>query len=126
VLSDKAPQISNVRLTTSLIPGSVETAQTIISWKTDKPSTSQVFFGHGDAANLTQSTPLDTSVTQNHVIITTLLHPGTVYKIKAESTDSSHNITDSDPYTVLTPAPAGSIVDLILTNLKGTFGVFSK
>lgn len=126
VLSSAAPKISNVHITTSLISGNVETAQTIISWKTDKPATSKVFFSTGGDFTTAQATPLDGSLTQNHVMITTLLHPGTVYKIKAESGDSSGNVTDSDPYTVLTPAPAGSIVDVILSNLKGTFGVFTK
>jgi hypothetical protein len=126
VLSTAAPVISNVRVTTSLIPGNVEVAQTIVSWTTDKPSTSRIFFGQGSDGDLTQSTPLDNSLTTDHVVITTLLTPGTVYKIKAESGDSSGNVTDSAPYTLLTPAPAGSIVDLIISNLQSTFGVFTK
>ncbi len=125
-LSKGAPQISSVRITTSLIPDKEDTAQTIISWKTDKPSTSQVYFAEGAVADPKQSTTKDATLTRDHIIITTLLRPGTVYKIISESNDSSGNVTRSDPYTVLTPTQKGSVVDIIFNNLGKTFGFLKK
>ncbi|OHA18026.1 MAG: hypothetical protein A2743_03185 [Candidatus Taylorbacteria bacterium RIFCSPHIGHO2_01_FULL_43_47] len=124
-LSAEAPKISNVKVTSSIIPDRVETTQTIISWKTDKPSTSQVFYSEG-SAGASESTPVDSSLLRDHIVITTSLRPGTVYKISVESSDSAGNITRSDPYTVLTQRSQGSVVDLIFKNLDTTFGFLRK
>jgi hypothetical protein len=122
VISAEPAKISNVRITTSLIPERVETAQTIISWKTDKPSTSRVFFAEGTSMGLNQSTPVDNNLVRDHIVITTALRPGTVYKINVASSDSGGNVSTSEAYTVLTPKPKGSVIDIIFKNLEGTFG----
>jgi hypothetical protein len=126
VPSGKAPTISGLKITTSLIPDKVEVAQTIISWKTDKPATSQVSFGLGNVADLPESTQKDISLVRDHIVITTALSPGTVYKIVAQSGDSSGNVTKSEPYTVLTPAPKGSVIDIMIANFQKTFGFLNK
>ena len=125
-LSKDAAKISNVRITTTLIPDQTDAAQTIISWKTDKPATSKVWFSEGGGKDFTQSTPDDPSLVTEHTVITTLLRPGMVYKIVAESDDSVGNVSKSNIYTALTPKQQGSIVDVIFQNFNKTFGFLKK
>ncbi len=125
-LSTEAPKISNVKISTSIIPDRAEITQTIISWKTDKPATSQIFFTEGTSSDLKQSTTLDESVVRDHIVITTLMRPGLVYKIAAESSNVGGDVTRSDPYTVLTPKPRSSVVDLIFENFSKTFGFLKR
>jgi hypothetical protein len=122
VLSTEAPIISNVRITVSIIPDKKETTQTIISWKTDKPSTSRIFYAEGASTELNQSTPIENNLVRDHIVITTALHQNTVYKISVESGDSGKNITRSTPYTTLTPKSKDSVVDIIFKNFDSTFG----
>jgi len=125
-LSKDAAKISNVRITTTLIPDQADAAQTIISWKTDKPATSKVWFSEGGGKDFTQSTPDDSSLVTEHTVITTLLRPGLVYKIVVESDDSVGNVSKSNVYTALTPKQQGSIVDVIFQNFNKTFGFLKK
>lgn len=121
-LSSGAPLISDVKINTSLIPGRVQMAQTIISWKTSKPATSKVYYGTGGTTEPTQSLPQNKTLTRDHVVITTTLQPGMVYKIRAESEDPAGNATSSSLYTILTPTTQGSVFDIIASNLSGMFG----
>ncbi len=122
VLSKEAPVISRVHISTSLIPDQSQSAQTIVSWKTNKPATSQVFFTEGTGTEFLQFTPVETSLVEDHIVVTTKLKPGTAYTIKVQSGDSAGNVTDSGRYSILTPKVAGSVVDLIFGNLNKTFG----
>ncbi|MFA6295659.1 MAG: fibronectin type III domain-containing protein [Candidatus Paceibacterota bacterium] len=121
-LSKGAPKVSVVKITSALVPERVETAQTIISWKTDKPATSRVFFSNNSSNELTQSTPLENALVKDHIVITTMFKPGEVYKIQVQSDDSAGNIGRSDIYNALIPKSKGSVVDIIMTNLDKTFG----
>jgi hypothetical protein len=123
-LNDNPPQISDVRVVTSLIPGKVEQVQTIISWKTNKPSTSKVLFEEGvrDDGELSQSTSSDTALKKDHIIISSSFAPGKVYSYKVESVDTGGNTANSENFTLLTPRPRESVVDLIVKNLEEMFG----
>ena len=121
VLSSEAPTISGVRISTSLVPGRIETAQTIISWRTDKPATSRVLFAEGGGEFKQLGTP-DQTLVRDHVVISTFLKPGTVYKLKVESGSSGGALVQSQLYTILTAKPNASVVDLIFSGLNQTFG----
>ena len=124
VLNDNPPEISDVRVITSLIPGKVEQVQTIISWRTNKPSSSKILFDEGvrQDGELTQATSNDASLKRDHIIISSAFAPGKVYSYKVESTDSGGNKAESESYTLLTPRPQESVVDLIVNNLEEMFG----
>jgi chitodextrinase len=126
VLSREAPKVSNVRISTALIPNQSQKAQTIISWETDKPATSRVFFAEGLATELNQSTTLQDALVKDHIIVTTALSPGSAYTLKVQSGDSGGNVTDSDRYSILTPKLPESVLDLIFGNLNKTFGFLKK
>ena len=127
-ISKNPPIISNVRIATTLIPGRIEKVQAIISWKTDKPSTSRVYFQQGVVLSrqLSLKTPLDKKLVLDHILITTLFKPGKVYQFKTESIDSFNNQSFSKLYTVLTPQPKQGVVDLIIKNFEDTFGFLKK
>ena len=124
VLSNLPPQISNVRVITALIPGKVEKVQTIVSWSTDKPATSRIYFEEGVslAEELEFSTEQDVALVLNHVIVTTQFQPGKVYRFKVESIDSLENVTFSESFTMLTPRPTQTVFDMIVENFEQIFG----
>ncbi len=128
-ISAEPPKISNLKISTSLIPGKPERVQTIISWQTDKPSTSRVYFQEGIQPfdpNLQQSTPLQEKLVLDHVVIILTMKPGTLYRIKAESIDAFGNVAYSKDYTILTPKPKASLIQLIIENLEESFQFLKK
>jgi alpha-tubulin suppressor-like RCC1 family protein len=125
-LSAEAPEISNVRVSTSLVPGKVEKVQTIISWRTNKPATSKIVYSEGLGKELNMETTLDDTLAIDHIVITTAFKTGKVYQFRVESTDSYDNVTYSDNYTILTPKPKESILDLVINNFTDTFGFMKK
>ena len=126
-VSLEPPQISKVRISTSIIPGKVEKVQTIISWKTNKPSTSRVFYEEGISGDkeLPFMTSLEQELVKDHVVITTAFKSGKVYRIRMESIDASGGASYSSDYTIITPRPKESIIDLIIKNFEDIF-VFLK
>ncbi|PJE69730.1 MAG: hypothetical protein COU98_00380 [Candidatus Staskawiczbacteria bacterium CG10_big_fil_rev_8_21_14_0_10_38_10] len=123
-LSLEPPEISQVRIITSIIPGKVEKIQAIISWKTDKPATSKIYYEEGITTHkdLVLTTPLDKELVKDHTVITTAFKPGKAYRLRIESTDASGNASYSKDYTILTPRPRESILDLIIKNFEEIFG----
>ncbi|MCL0056704.1 fibronectin type III domain-containing protein [Dehalococcoidia bacterium] len=118
------PIISHVRVSTALIPGIVDRVQAIFSWRTDKPATSRVFYeeGIGVDPELAFSTPLDPDLVLDHVVITTALKPGRVYRFRVESIDALGNRAYSRDFTILTPRAEETVIDLIIENLEEAFG----
>jgi hypothetical protein len=128
-ISLNPPVISEVRISTALIPGRTERVQTIISWKTDKPATSRVFYEEGISKNskeLSLSTPLDSNLVTEHIIITTAFKPGKIYRLRVQSIDAFNNESYSRDYTILTPRPKQSVLNLIIRNFEETFGFIKK
>ena len=124
IVSTEPPNIANIRVATSLIPGKIEKVQSIVTWDTNKPSTSRIFYEEGvsSSAELSKSTVADESLVLEHVVITTNFKPGKVYRFRVESIDSIGNATYSKDYTILTPRPKQTVIDLIFTNFEQTFG----
>jgi len=122
-ISLEPPIISQVRITTSLIPGIVERVQAIITWKTDKPATSRVYYEEGITVKeeLALSTPLDPDLVLDHIVITTAFKPGRVYRFRVESIDAFNNVSYSKDFTILTPRPRESVIDLMIQNFEQTF-----
>jgi len=123
IISKKPPVISQVRISTSLIPGRRERVQAIISWKTDKPATSRVLYEEGITTKkeLNLSTPLDPNLVLDHIVITTAFKPGKIYRFRAESIDALGNKAYSQDFTILTPRPRESVLNLIIQNFEQTF-----
>jgi len=125
----QAPKISQVNTESSLINGKEDKVQSIIFWKTDESSTSQVTFsakkGGGDEAS-TQQSKEDLNLSTNHVVVLTNLKPGVVYYFQVISRDRNDNIAKSEYFSLLTPQKQQSVIQLIIANFEQTFGWMKK
>ena len=118
------PLITSLRIDSNLIPGRTDIVQSIISWKTDKPSTSAVYYQEGvGAANIVLKNKIenDTGFVQDHVVLVPNLKPSTIYRIQVSSTDQSGNTLLLPVRSIVTPQQSESIVDIIFKNFSSTF-----
>ncbi len=121
-----APQIARIQTDASLSPGKDTRIQVVVSWATDKRSTSSVHYQKGvatdgDAAIATQ-TPADPSYVLKHAVILGGLDPGTVYSFQVESMDDQDHSTTSKIFTILTPRVQASVFQVITQEFGKAFG----
>jgi hypothetical protein len=110
----------------AIVPGRVGFIQTVVSWQTDKPSNSAVYYQEGaspatggaELANKVEA--LDTYTTA-HIMIVANLKAGTVYSIKITSVDQSGNTKSFGPTSIITPQQTQSVLDIIIKNFEDTF-----
>lgn len=123
IIDDGAPLISNLAANSTLYPGKNSKVQTIMTWHTDEPASSQIFYQEGvqDKGSVL-STPFDANLTTDHILVLTNFKPGTVYKYWSESADSSGNTSHSATFTMLTPIQKETIIDIIGKNFQSVFG----
>lgn len=123
-----SPSITNLKVESALIVGRTDKVQTIISWQTDEPSTSVVYYeeGPGSASKPLNNSQKDLELTKNHVIILSSLKSGTVYRFTVESTDDANNKTMPPVRTIITPKKTESIIDVIFKNFDDTFNFINN
>ena len=123
-IDKEPPVISQVRIESAMISGKTPKIQTIISWRTDEPSTGQAFFVEGveTTTENMRSTVLDTSISTIHTAVVTEFKPASIYRIRIESRDDSDNLAVSRDFTILTPIKSESIIDIIVKTFENTFG----
>jgi hypothetical protein len=124
----RAPLISDIRVESSNIPavgGTAQesTAQLIVSWSTDEPSTGQIEFGEGTGTTYTQRTHEDEDLTISHIVIISNLTPSKVYHLRALSADKSGNIAKSIDTVTITPKTTENALNLVIYNLMRAFGL---
>jgi len=122
-----APVISNIRINSALLPGQSNLLQTVISWTTDEPTTSQVFYDEGvsKSENLARSAKQEGYATE-HILIVPSLKSSTVYRFRVQSEDQAGNLARSPIKTVLTPERAENVIDVIIKNIQESFGFLQK
>ena len=122
------PIISSIKINNALLPGRTDRLQTVVSWRTNEPSNSLVYFKEGVGVEdiTVNKVGQDYEFTTDHIVIITTLKPSKVYRIKIVSTDESDNIASSPIRTILTPHSAESVFDIITRNLQETFGFLKK
>jgi len=122
------PEITQVSTDSSLMTGKEDKVQTIISWKTDEPATSQVLFdiGGNKEGELTQKSKEDSNLTTNHLVVLTNLRSGTIYRFKVVSKDKNANQKESQDFTLLTPQKSRSVIQMIIANFEQAFGWMKK
>lgn len=125
---DLPPLIYQVQTDSAISPGKEVKVQTIISWLTNEPATTRVYYqkGIGSQDELTESIQLDSNYTKKHVAVITKFEPGSIYRFKAESIDSGGNIALSKVYTILIPRQKETVFQIIMKNMEQTFGWVSK
>jgi hypothetical protein len=127
----RPPQVSSMKVEGGVLPttsgaGQESTAQLVISWNTDEPSTSQVEFGEGTGTTYSQKTQEDTNLTVNHLVVISNLTPSKVYHVRATSKDKAGNEGISIDTVTITPKATRNALDLVMTNLGVVFGFLGK
>lgn len=117
------PVVTNLKVSSAFISGKTDKVQTIVSWQTDEPATSEMYYEEGSNAldKDLSNKQVDTELTRNHTIILMTLKPGTVYRFTIASTDSANNTFSPAIRTIITPRQSDSIVDVIFKNFDDTF-----
>lgn len=122
---DLPPEISYIKVDSTVFLDKEGKIQTIISWLTSEPATSRAHWQegvHGGDAELTEKTGLKAGYTKEHIMVFTKFKPGTVYSFRVESVDSGGNASLSKVHTFMTPKKKESIFQMILRILEQTFG----
>ncbi|NTU69595.1 hypothetical protein HGB13_02055 [bacterium] len=101
-LDANPPKITDVKL--SPLSGSDSSKRgIIITWTTDKESSSQVAYSSGiTQGSYNQKSPEDPSMTLSHTVVINSLDPGTTYHFQLLSKDKRGNLGESPDYTMLT------------------------
>lgn len=126
---DLPPEILHVKTESTVYTDNSNKIQTIVSWVTNEPTTSRVYYQegvHGSDVELKESTELNDDYTKEHVSVITKFKPGTVYTFRVESIDSGGNKAVSKPHTFMTAKRKESIIQVILKVLENTFGWIKK
>ncbi len=125
VSEDLPPVITQIKTDSTIFIDKNNKIQTVMSWMTNEPSTSRVYYQegvHGGSSELTESTGLNEDYIKEHVVVATKFKPGTVYTFRVESIDSGGNVSLSKPHTFMTAKKTESIIQMILRILEDTFG----
>ncbi len=126
---DLPPVVDHIKADSTIFVDQGNKIQTIISWLTNEPSTSRVFYQegvHAGNSELSESTSENTNYTKEHVMVITKFKPGIVYSFKVGSIDSGGNETLSKVHTFMTAKKKDSIIQIIMNILENTFGWMNK
>lgn len=120
------PVISGFKVDNALVPGRTDRIQTIVAWKTDKPSDSVAYYEEGagvpgETKELANKVSISGTYVQLHSVILPGLKPGTIYRVKVVSVDDSGNRASFGPRTIITPQQTQSITDVIFKNFEDSF-----
>jgi len=119
----RPPLISELKVDGEVLgTGDEATAQLIVSYKTDEPSTAQIEFGEGSGSTYSQKTQEDGNLSINHLVVISELSPSKVYHLRAISKDEFGNKTESIDKVVITPKATENALDLVITNMSSIFG----
>lgn len=126
-----APTVSGFKVDNALVPGRTDRIQTIVSWTTDEPANSTVYYEEGagtadDTKELANKNEELDSYVSAHSVVLPSLKPGTIYRLKVSSSDESGNTGSFGPRTVITPRQSESITDIIFKNFEDSFKFLKK
>lgn len=125
-----SPTISGLKVDNALVPGRTR-VQTVISWKTDEPADSIVYYEEGaggpnDTDELANQIADKGTFVLNHSVVQPNMKPGAVYRIKVSSADDSGNRASFGPRTIITPQENQSVTDIIFKNFEDSFKFLRK
>ena len=122
-LDTRPPRVSNVVIQPSIKGTGFDAhGQIIVSWKTDKPGTSQIAYGQGSGGGYNAKTAEDTGQVLNHVVVISDLSPSHVYHLQVLSRDEAGNVGKSGDQTTIIGQATDSIINIIFNALQGIFG----
>ncbi len=117
-LDTNPPQIDQLRSDNALAQG--DKVQTIISWFTDEPATTEVIYREGLNAEKKEII-VSRQYSTTHIAVITSFKTGTVYYFNARSSDQAGNTSVSGDFAMLTPKRKENIVQIIISNFQEIF-----
>ncbi len=123
-----APVISAVAVSNAFIPQRTNQLQTILTWKTDEPGTTEVYYEEGLGAGDTLANMVGTKEehTLQHTVILPGFKTGTVYRLQIVSVDFAGNTGKTPMRTIITPVSNESVLEVIVKNFEDAFGFLNK
>ena len=119
----RPPEMQNLNVESTIVGvGENATAQIVITWDTDEPSTTQIEYGQGTGSSYNQTTQEDINRTSNHTVTVTGLSPSKIYHLRALSKDKANNVGQSLDTVIITPKSTKDAFNLVIDNLSKTFG----
>lgn len=123
-LDTRPPIISEVTVQPSIRGnGASAQGQLVISWKTDKPGTSQVAFGQGSGGSYSSKTAEDNELVTNHVVVVSNLATSEVYHLQAISQDAEGIKGVSTDQTTIIGQASDNALSIVFNALQGIFGL---
>lgn len=123
-LDTRPPIISDVSVQPSIRgTGASAQGQLIISWKTDKPGTSQVAFGEGSSGSYSAKTAEDSDLVNNHVVVVSNLSTSEVYHLQAISQDAEGIRGVSTDQTTIIGQASDNALSIVFNALQSIFGL---
>lgn len=123
-LDTSPPTISDVVVQSSVRgTGIGASGQIVVSWKTDKPSTSQVAYGLGSSGDFPSKTVEDSALATNHTVVISNLPTSQVFHLKALSKDKAGNQGESISRTTIVGQVTDSALSIVFNALRGIFGI---
>ena len=120
----RPPRFSDLTIQPSIVgSGASATGQLVVSWKTDKASTSQVAYGEGTSSGFTAKTAVNTALVTNHVVIVSGLSTSEVYHIQAISADAYGITGQSNSQTTIIGQANDSALSIVFNALQAVFGL---
>jgi hypothetical protein len=121
-LDTVGPKVTNVKVDMMPMGETDTTASAIISWTTDKPSTTKVEYDEGVlGGKYSKGTTEDLTLNSSHTVIIKDLAPATTFHFRIVAKDKRGNQTLSNDYNFLTSTQEKSIWQLIVKTLEETF-----
>jgi chitodextrinase len=117
---ENPPKIDQVRTDSALAQNNK--VQTIISWITDEPATTQLTYQEGRNGEKKDLNFGNGQFTTNHVAVITSFKSGVVYYFQVKSTDQAGNTGSSSDFALLTPKQKENIIQIIINNFTDIFG----
>lgn len=129
------PVISQIRSESSVLSNSSNKVRSIFYWETDEPSTTKVIFNKGPIVpgseemieeEFSDESASNEDLTMKHIAVVASWEPGQLYRFKVVSVDAFGNKSVSKIFTVMTPRPKATVVDMIIDNFSDTFNWTKK
>jgi hypothetical protein len=118
----RPPKISGVTVQSSIVgTGADAKGQLIVSWKTDKPGTSQVAYGQGGVGDYSTKTAENTALVNNHVVVVSGLSTSEVYHIQVISNDAEGVRGVSRDQTSIIGQASDNALSIIFNALQNIF-----
>jgi len=121
-LDTQGPEVTAIKVDVLPISDSSESASAIISWSTDKPSTTMVEYDDkGSGEKYENHSTEDTTLNTSHTVLIKDLNTSANYRFRVVAKDKRGNLTKTKSATFITPTKEKSLIQIIIKSLEDTF-----